>query len=65
MASVIDLTCVFDGIEAVCFDAYLQLGRLKSLFGSAPSASVFRYFFPFRVAMMTQTELPFTLVQKR
>ena len=45
--------------------AYLQRGRLSRLFGSAPSALVFRYFFPFRVAMMTQTELPFTLVQKR
>tara|TARA_R110002051_G_scaffold90460_1_gene159333 strand:+ start:134 stop:340 length:207 start_codon:yes stop_codon:yes gene_type:complete len=40
-----ELPPIFDGIEAVCFDAHLQRGRLKRLFGSAPSAWVFRYFF--------------------
>lgn len=52
-------------IAAMCSIAYLHRGRLNRLFGSSPSASVFRYFFPLRVAMTTQTELPFTLVQKR
>ena len=56
---------IFDGIEAACFDAYLQLGRLKRLFGSAPSAWVFRYFFiprgdddPDRVAIYAGPKTP-------
>ncbi len=42
---------------------YLHLGRLRRLFGSSPSASVFKYFLPLRFATITHTDFPFAVVQ--